>query len=221
MNEDTKARRAKRLSGGRPTAEYLASLLPSELSEHEKQAEIQKASMAPPGGLPGVTGLLEQRRLEYGIPDHMFDAHASFGFVMVHQITRVVGNTYGESKILLTEVAKDRETKEAPRGIIVSAGLDALDKLRSNGIDLGHIVMFSRSVPYRASMGFAGLKEQKLIILQVGDIFSSEDTATMLFDGQVGISQSTDEITGFVYHYYNDADGKVWKPMAARKTANV
>lgn len=217
---DVRSRREKRLAGGRLSQEQLDALKPFERQRaQDESADILK-HMAPPGAL-NLPALLEERRVQYGLPDHLFDAQASFGFVLVYQITRLSGETYGDSRIVRTQANQDREAKEAPRGIVVSAGLDALDKLRSNGIDLGHIVLFSRSVPYRASMGIAGLKEQHLIVLQAGDIFASEDTATAMFEGHAKVAISTDAETQFDYHHYQDQEGRLWKPHSAKKTASI
>lgn len=217
---EARARRRKRLAGGRLTFEQIDALKPFERQQAENASIDLTKHMATPGAL-NLPPLLEQRRLEYGLPDHLFDAQATFGFVLVYQITRLASETYGDSVIVRTQQNMDREAKEAPRGIIISAGLDALDKLRSNGVDLGHIVLFSRSIPYRASMGIAGLKEQYLLVLQVGDIFASEDAAEAILDRGAKVAISTDETTQFDYHYYQGTDGKLWKPHAPLKTARV
>lgn len=170
-----------------------------------------------PAGALGLPELLDHRRLEYGIPDECFGAQASFGYVLVHQISQVESETYGDTSIIMPDTVKDREQKEAPRGIIVSAGLQAMDQLRSNGVDLGHIVMFSRNIPYRARMAIIDARHHHLIVLQAGDVFASEDLARQRILGKAGASISTDPDTQFDYHYYSDADGKLWKPHNVKK----
>src|SRR5690349_8585987 len=85
----------------------------------------------------GLGPLVEQKRWRYGIPDEaFFNQCAAFNKVLVSQIPEEESDTYEGTVILKTEVTKKRELVEAPRGVIVSAGLQALDELRSNGIDI-------------------------------------------------------------------------------------
>ena len=94
------------------------------------------------------------------------------------------GPTYGDSSIIIPDQGKARLSEEAPRGVIVSAGLQALDVLRSNGCDIGYIVMFVRLSPWRVPIATIAGKEQYLIPLKVGDLISVEDTAAALRTGK-------------------------------------
>lgn len=188
-----------------------SKLRPYEIEKAERESAVLGEHMSPAGAL-NLPPLLDARRLEYGLPDELFGSQATFGYVLVYQLPQLEGDTYGDTSIVMTDRAKDREKFEAPRGIVVSAGLKAMDELRSNGIDIGHIVQFSRNIPYRARMAIINAQERHLIILQAGDIFASEDLARFRVLGKYEVRISTDDETQFDYHYNSDADGKLWKP---------
>jgi hypothetical protein len=190
-----------------------------EKAERETKAILEH--MSPKGAFAHLGELLDERRVQYGLIDELFKVQAAYGYVLVHQISQLETETYGDTRILMPDTVKDRETKEAPRGIIVAAGLAALDALRSNGIDLGHIVAFARTAPYRLRAAIVAARSHHLIVLQAGDIIGSEDTAAAMKDGTAGVHVSTDADTGFAYHYYRGADGAVWKPQSPHKTANI
>jgi hypothetical protein len=182
----------------------------------QKEDAALRAHMSPAGAL-GLPELLDARRLEHGIPDEAFGLACAFGYVLVWQISQAEGETYGDTSIIMTDRTKEREKQEAPRGIVVSAGLAALDGLRSNGIDLGHTVLFSRNIPYRARIAIIGAHSYHLIVLQSGDIFASEDLARQQILGKSEVAISTDADTQFDYHYHADADGKLWKPHNVKR----
>jgi len=87
---------------------------------------------------------------------------------------------YGGDKFHGTDIDKSESTKarqayDTPRGIIVSAGLNALDVLRSQGMDVGHVVHFCVNSLYRRPLDDHDSKH--LALLRVGDIVDSEDLA--------------------------------------------
>lgn len=139
------------------------------------------AKMSPPGAL-GLPLLIEQRRLRYGIVDSCFAVQAAYDRILVFQIEPewAQGETYGSGPIVMTETARRRSKEEAPRGVIVSAGLKALDNLSSNGMTLGHIVHFLRLHPWRLPVDLIDGIPEHLIILRDGDIVGSEDLAASL-----------------------------------------
>ncbi len=140
--------------------------------------DIKENHMAPPGGL-GLHPLLDERRLKYGIPDEAFKSGAAFDRVFVWQILphHEEGKTYAGSSILLPETARKRQLQESFRGVLVSAGLKAMDTLKSNGIQIGAIVEFIRFGIYHKCVGaYAGSHEQHLLVLRDGDIIGCEDT---------------------------------------------
>lgn len=162
----------------------------------------------------GLGPLVDQKRWKYGIVDAAWHGqHPLFDRVLVWQLSEDEGDTYNGGLILKTETQKKRELVEAPRGVIVGAGLGALDVLRSNGVDIGHTVGFTRLAPFRRPIGvFAGVP-LALIVLHVGDLVDSEDLGAQVKSRTVRILGK--EVEGVTQHYFVDHNGKAWTPVGA------
>lgn len=182
-------------------------------AQAERKSNIIRERMSPKGTLAGVTPLLDERRVEYGITDGAFKFHASYDRIYVWQIPMQKGDKYEGSLIHMAESTQQREKNKAPHGIIVSAGLLALDSLRSNGIDLGHRILFCHTAPYHIRYDIIEGQEYHLIILTAGDIVGSEDLATNLRNRTVRIKQSDE--AGYPQHSLINENGKPWLPQNA------
>lgn len=158
-----------------------------------KFTEAIAKRMAPPGAL-GLPKLLDERRLRYGMCDKVFELQAAYDRVLLWQIEPSFsdGEKYGDTSIYMPDSAKRRVREEAPRGVIVSAGLRALDSLRSNGMDVGHIVSFVRLSPWRLPMDMIAGVPQYVMILRDSDIVGSEDTAAALRSGELAVGAEPD-----------------------------
>jgi hypothetical protein len=185
------------------------------LDDAAKESEEIRKIISPPNSL-GLSRLLDDRRYEFAIPDCCFGVEASFDRIIIKQVTDYEGKTYiPGGKIEMPDSTKGRLLKEAPRGVLVSAGLRALDELRSNGIDVGHVVRFVRNAPYRFRAGVVLSKEVELLMLRSGDIVGSEDLSRLLREGKVKKqvvevkSPSGDTVR---QHIYTDEDGNNWNP---------
>lgn len=173
----------------------------------EKDAEDMAASMSPLGTL-GLPGLLDKRRWEHGIPDSAFDVQPSFESVYIFQVPLHDGETFSkDSRVLKPESSATREAKESPRGIIVGAGLTAMDELKSHGMDLGHLVTIIKLAPYRVYCSIHSGKWDYLLDLRAGDIHGSVDTATLLREGKIKLVDGYTKEGGFSHHYVN-AEGE-------------
>ena len=181
----------------------------------EREADTVRKRQAPLGAL-GLPDLLDRRRVEYAIPDELFSEHASFDRIFAFQVRLHNRNKAGdESKIILTQQGMQRELESAPYGIILSAGLPALDELRSNGIDLGHVVGFIREAPWRKPMAVINGVEFYIMLLRVGDITGSVDLATAIKNGECRIEvRELKSDDGHVTreHVFVDANGSTWNP---------
>lgn len=188
------------------------SLAPREREQAERRTRAILKNMSPKG-LLGLPKLLEERRWEFGITDGAFQRQAAFARVFLWQIPMQSGDTYNpESKIVMAESTKQREKNKAPYGIVISAGLLALDSLRSNGIDLGHKVLFAHTAPYHIRYDVIDGLEQHLVILNAGDIIGSEDLATNLKKRDVRFKQGLNA-NGAIEHTFQDDTGKTWLPQ--------
>lgn len=184
-----------------------------EREQAERRSAVMRKRMSPPGEL-GLGRLLDERRLEYGITDGAFSRQAVFDRVFIWQIPMQKGDKFeSDSLIHMPESVQQREKSRAPQGILVSAGLRALDQLRSHGIDLGHKVLFCHAAPYHIRYDSVLGLEQHLIILLAGDIIGSEDLATNIRTREVRYLARRAETS--VEHTFIDGDGKPWLPADA------
>lgn len=175
---------------------------------------IQDESMSPAGALH-LPELLDKRRLQFAIPDGSFKIQPSYDRIFVHQLPATEDNKLfdGSSKIIAPDISKKRQREEMPRGVLISAGLSALDSLRSNGYDLGHIVTFMRIAPLRhKTLSAEGLTEH-VVVLHAGDLTGSEDTAAKLLSGELTIGFVEDpKNPGYRHHVYKTKNGEIWHP---------
>lgn len=131
--------------------------------------------------------LLKDRIKEFHIPPA--PGQALFDEVLIFQIPdeEKGAETFGkESKIIKPMTKKDADEKRCPRGVIVSAGLGAMDKLRDHGMQLGEMVRFSPHVYTRFELDHdAQGREQYMPFMTVGDIKVSEDVPGRLVSGEL------------------------------------
>ncbi len=167
-----------------------------------------RAKMSPKGTLK-LPPLLEARRWQYLIPDGCFSVQAVFDRMLVMQIPFSDKKTFGDTSIIMPETTKARRADEACRGIIISAGLKGLNNLRSNGMDLGHIIRFIKNAPWRMEVDVVNGKDIFELLMRDGDVVGSEDLAEALRRGECEVVW--DEETA--QHCYKDATGKQWTPL--------
>lgn len=157
-------------------------------------AERYKA-MAPPGALrleviwgKDEARLLEAARFKYAIPDGCFTSIAEYDWVHVFCIPE-----FDEQKlnpgthIERTASQEDASWVASSRGIIVSAGLKALDQLRSHGMGVGYTVGCVRPTPYRDKADIVQARPQWLTLYRAGDLHKSETTLAMILAGELKI----------------------------------
>jgi hypothetical protein len=142
--------------------------------------------------------LLERRRQEYSLTDGFFKVQAAFDRCYVYQIPLEEQETHAGGLIIRTANQREREQNEAPRGILISAGLKALDALRSNGVDLGHIITFAHYVVATMVVDVVDGKDVKVSVMNAGHVSGSEDTRLALLEGRCRIE--FDKETG--QHFY-------------------
>lgn len=177
-------------------------------------ADALKKRMSKKGAL-GLPKLLDERRLEYGLPDAMFQTATLFDRIYVYQIANSDRETYGDTSIIMPKTVQSRIEAETPRGILVSAGATALDHLRSNGVDLGHIVRFIKNAPWKMDVDTIEGHVFSVLVMRDGDLTGSEDLQAALKAGkcklevrEIGTNGKTE-----VKHVYVDKSGQVWDPQ--------
>jgi hypothetical protein len=185
----------------------------------EREIDKHVASGGADGSSPfNLPPLLEKRRLEWKIPDGVFRVSPGtlYDRILIYQIPmlsecREDANKIGGAAGILwkSEQTKEKETREAPRGIIVGAGLKALDSLRSHGVDLGHIVCFCKNTTYSIQVDYIAGKWDRVSLAREGDLVLSEDVALGMRTGAVHVEayERTDE-DGVKYTEHLLVDGK-------------
>ncbi|MEE9393413.1 MAG: hypothetical protein V3W41_13000 [Planctomycetota bacterium] len=196
-------------------AELDKGVSPAIMAMAGAETEAMREHMSPPGAL-NLPPLLEARRLEMGLPDDYFTIDAVFQRVFLKQLDprEFDEGRYGTTSLVVIPAVQSRENKEAPRGIIVSAGVDALDCLVSHGMELGHIVTFCEEAPYGIRVGIPGGYEQKVIVIDVGDIIASEDLAVARNAGDLSVVCDDEDDNK---HKMVKRDGSSWTPIKAPK----
>lgn len=173
--------------------------------------EAIRKRMTKKGGLK-LPELLEARRWEYLIPDGMFAVQAAYDRILIAQISSAPRETFVEGgTLIMPATTQARVTEEASRGIVVSAGLVALDNLRSNGIDVGHIIRFIRNAPWRMEVDNVEGHVIHALVMRDGDVIASEDLATALRKGECK-AKLLRNADGTEQHVFVDKRGKQWKP---------
>lgn len=120
----------------------------AELEKAERRTKLIKERMSPRDTL-GLPALLEAHRWKYGITDAFFKSQASFDRIYVFPIDPFDGDdVIPGTSIHRPKLTKMKDMQEGHRGVLISAGLTAMDRLMSHGIELGHIVTTNKNVPF-------------------------------------------------------------------------
>jgi len=192
------------------TDERMRMFSPNEIKKMENDSDAIRERMSPRGAL-GLSAKLDARRLEFGITDGAFRVQAAYDIILVHQIQMMhfAGGRFGEdSRIHLPESAQKAREFSAPRGIVISAGLRALDELRSNGIELGDIISFLHVSPWQIEVDMIGGQMKKVMVMHAGNLIGSEDLTDRLRKREVFVDGP---VTAHVY--VNRATGDRAEPV--------
>lgn len=161
---------------------------PAIRAESRSRTEARLAQMSLPGAL-GLSDHLESKRWRYGLVDGHFQFTASFDKVHV-AIPEVEEETYGDTGIFMSEKTKSRLQQESPRGIITSAGMQALDAMFGAGIQLGDMIEFCRGVVSRRIVATVGGVDVWSTRIYVGDITGCEETTERIRSGRLKINRA-------------------------------
>lgn len=122
--------------------------------------------------------LLTKRVFEYKIP--AWPGQALYERVLIFKIPEEstasdeidIGDGH---KLVKPETRVGVDVSRCPRGIIVSAGLRAMDIMRAQGMELGELVWFAPHVPFRFVVKQRSRQDDEFSFMNVGDIILSED----------------------------------------------
>lgn len=159
------------------------------------------ASLKPKGSF-NIPMLLDDRRFKYAIPNGCFEQFPVFDKVYVWQIPIKERETYSEGgAIIMPEARQSNERNTAPRGIIVSAGLQALDSLRSTGIDIGHIIRFKKFSPFIQPIEGVDGSDLTIMVIRDGDIVASEDLAKAYHEKTISIVNASPDKLSYDFRF--------------------
>lgn len=150
----------------------------------EEDRKVQR--FMSPKGVLGLPPLLDERRLEYGIPDGAFLCQAFAERVRIWQVAQYT-EKYGDTSIVMPDIVKSRERHSCNLGILLSAGPGSMDCLHTQGIELGHIVEFVKMQPWRSRVQTIAGHEHHVMIMNAGDILGSLDLARNIRKGTTRI----------------------------------
>jgi hypothetical protein len=132
--------------------------------------------------------LLEQRCRQYALPAWPYQP--AYDRIVVYMLPEdmALRETFAsDGAILKPNQTRDYQKRTSPRAIIVAAGIQAMDHLRANMIDLGHRVWVARLSPWRHVVDRKIGGEVEFMFLRSSEIVGSEDTLQMMFDGKIDI----------------------------------
>ncbi len=132
--------------------------------------------------------LLDERLKEHKIPAWPYQP--VFDRIVVYRIPedKAKRETAIEGGLILKpEATLDREKKSSPRGLIVAAGLKAMDELNGHGVGLGHIVWLTKWSFYSHETERTAQGGVEFLFMRAGDVVGSEDLLTSFNDGDVTV----------------------------------
>src|SRR5678815_523575 len=126
------------------------------------------------------------------IPDGAFRIACAFDRILMWPLA---DSTFGEGKasehIFFADVGREQDAMTSPRGIVISAGLEALDVLRTNGMDVGHICWLMHLNPWwiqceKTAEGHSHAAR----VCRVGDLLGSEDLELERRAGRITLGET-------------------------------
>lgn len=189
----------------------LGGALEFERAERELREALKK-KLAAEGDL-GLPPALEKKRQEHLIPGGAFKVRPVYDRIYVYQIgdrdiPEGESATYGDTKIIMPETAKEFRRGQVPRGVLVGAGLQAMNKLWSNGIEIGDTVWIIRNAPWGMPIDWVGPHELSVMVMRAGDVTGSEEGKARVESGELQVVRRPVERDGLTYHVHAFYDTK-------------
>jgi hypothetical protein len=143
--------------------------------------------------------LLDERLKEHDLPPPPYEPFGETVLVYPLPEDKAKRETFIPGGVLVkAESMKSREEKESPRGILVGAGLRAMDYLRGYHIELGHIVWIARLSPWRHVVEVrSDGTPLDMFFMNASDIKGSEDVARMRRDGTLRLTVDAEGVHRF------------------------
>jgi hypothetical protein len=156
------------------------------------EAELE-ANMSPPGALH-LPDKLEAARLKWKITDRAFERMPTFDRIHVVQVDLMKLLREGDESayfpgttILRPGLTVRKEEEGCHMGILIGAGLSAMDKLLSHGIEVGDVVGYVKLAPFRHTYFVGEHGHSYYLVMNVGDITCDETLGRDVIQGRVKI----------------------------------
>lgn len=171
-------------------AEPKIELVDNELEAAKRRTALIKERMSPPGALK-LPPLLEAHRIKYGIPDGAFASQAVFDRIHVFPIDAGEGEQVEKTSggIYKPNTVKLKDKQEGNRGVLISAGLTAMDRLMSHGIELGDIVVTNKNVPFARRCEELSNFTMFYLVMREADLASDESLMERIRAGKQRIEE--------------------------------
>lgn len=145
-----------------------------ELEKATHRTKLIREKMSPPEVLK-LPAKLEAARQKWGIPDGFFKYAAGFDRIFVFPIDPFdQDEKLPNSFLYRPQVTKQKDLQEGFRGVLISAGLTAMDRLMSHGYELGDIVMTNKNVPFARRMELLEGEPMYVLVMRDGDLAGNE-----------------------------------------------
>jgi hypothetical protein len=160
-----------------------------ELRDTERDAAIKRtalirARMSPPEALK-LSPKLEAARQKWGIPDGFFKYAAGFDRIFVFPVDPFdQDDKLPNSFLFRAQTTKQKDLQEGFRGVLISAGLTAMDRLMSHGYELGDIVMTNKNVPFARRMELLEGEPMFVLVMRDGDLAGNETLQADILAGR-------------------------------------
>jgi hypothetical protein len=136
-----------------------------------------------------VKTLLDQRIRKFKIPK--WPGQAMYGRIIVYRLPdkAAARESFTKGGLIVKPESVASDTKwRSPRGVIVSAGLQAMDILRGNGMGLGEIIWMASHTPWRFEVDRTTDGQSiEFFFMQAGDVVISEDLLGRMAGGSAQI----------------------------------
>lgn len=150
-----------------------------DLRDHELDKAIHRTKlirerMSPPGAL-GLSPKLEAAREQHGIPDGFFRTCAGFDRIFVFPLDPFDQNEkIPGTSLYRPQLTKLKDLQEGYRGVLISAGLTAADRLMSHGYELGDVVMTNKNVPFARRVEQLEGFDMFVLVMREADLAGNE-----------------------------------------------
>ncbi len=207
-------------SGWAPAELAKVELVDHELEDAKRRTALIKERMSPPGAL-GLPPLLEEHRLKYGIPDGAFKSQAVFDRIHVFPIDGGEGEAIEKTSggIYKPNVTKLRDKQEGNRGVLISAGLTAADRLMSHGIEIGDIVVTNKNVPFARRCEELSNFTMFYLVMREADLASDETLRERIRSGKQTIVDCG--IEGYEHQIADVGEDGIYDGIRKKKSVYV